>query len=298
MSKTFGGAATTLRGMRKTDERSPMTRNTTHSAITTPSPLRRGDYGIDGDFRKVSPRGQFAIAASIVTGLAALAVVLGTVVGAPALSLATGVLAVAVALIVASYIHTTRAGKFVVWSRVLGELRLRGDEQVLDLGCGRGALLTMVAELLPNGRAVGIDLWHPDQTGNSPEATLRNAELEGVADRIEMRTGDVTRLPFADDSFDLVISNLVLHNIPSAAARRDAIDEAVRVLRPGGRIVIGDLLHTNRYRARLLELGVTDVSRRDVGWHMWWGAPFFPTRLVSGWNRSAAIVARSVHADS
>jgi arsenite methyltransferase len=69
---------------------------------------------------------------------------------------------------------------------------------VLDLGCGRGALLTMVAELLPNGRAVGIDLWHPGQTGNSPEATALNAELEGVADRVEVRTGDVTRPPFAD----------------------------------------------------------------------------------------------------
>ncbi|WP_034263454.1 class I SAM-dependent methyltransferase [Actinospica robiniae] len=259
--------------------------DTSSGTTTAPSPRRRGDYGVDGDFETVSPRGQLVVVGAIVAALAALTAVLATVADAPAFAVIPGILAVALVLGVTSYIHTTRVGKFVVWSRVLGDLQLRGDEEVLDLGCGRGALLTMVAELLPNGRAVGIDLWHADQTGNSPEATLRNAALEGVADRVEVRTGDVTRLPFDDDSFDLVISNLVLHNIPSAAARQAAIDEAVRVLRPGGRIVIGDLMHTKHYRARLLELGLTDLSRRDLGWHMWWGAPFFPTRLVTGWYR-------------
>lgn len=246
---------------------------------------RRGDYGVDGDFSKVSPRGQLAVAAAITAALAALTVVVSTTVYAPAIAVIPGVPAVALPLVIASYIHTTRTGKFVVWSRILSELRLRGDEEVLDLGCGRGALLTMVARLLPNGHAVGIDLWHADQTGNSPEATRRNAELEGVGDRIDVRTGDVTKLPFADQSFDLVISNLVLHNLPSAAARKDAIDEAVRVLRPGGRIVIGDLAHTARYRARLWELGVIDLTRRNLGWHMWWIGPFLPTRLVTGRRR-------------
>jgi cyclopropane fatty-acyl-phospholipid synthase-like methyltransferase len=69
-----------------------------------------------------------------------------------------------------AYIGTTRVGKFEVWARILGDLGLRGDEQVLDLGCGRGAVLLSAAKLLPCGRAVGIDLWRPDQTGNSAEA--------------------------------------------------------------------------------------------------------------------------------
>jgi SAM-dependent methyltransferase len=252
------------------------------SALVAPSPRRRGDYGVDGDFRTVSPHGQLAIAAAIVIVLITLTVLLATAIDAPAFAVVTGLLAIALTLLVFSYIHTTRVGKFIVWAQVLSSLKLRGDEEVLDLGCGRGALLTMVAQLLPDGRAVGIDLWHADQTGNSPEATLRNAELEGVADRVEVRTGDVTRLPFADNSFDLVISNLVLHNIPSADARNAALDEAVRVLRPGGRLVIGDLLHTRAYQARLRELGVSDLSRRNLGWHMWWGGPFLPTRLVTG----------------
>ena len=138
-----------------------MAGDTNRSTITAPSPRRRGDYGLDGDFRTVSPRGQLAIAVAIVAVLVALTAVLGTVADAPALGVVTGVLAVAVVLFVASYIHTTRVGKFVVWAQILGDLRLQGDEEVLDLGCGRGALLTMVAQLLPDGHATGIDLWHP-----------------------------------------------------------------------------------------------------------------------------------------
>jgi ubiquinone/menaquinone biosynthesis C-methylase UbiE len=69
----------------------------------------------------------------------------------------------------------------------------------------------------------------------------------------------MTQLPFADNTFDLIISNLALHNIPSAAGRRAAIDEAVRVLRPGGRLAIADLWATNRHRAR------SSGDRRGVG---------------------------------
>jgi arsenite methyltransferase len=221
-----------------------------------------------------------AIHAAVIAALIAFTV-RNIVAGARAGALVTGVLSLVLVFLVGCYLRTTRVGKFEVWSRILRELRLRGDEQVLDLGCGRGALLLMAAELLPRGRAVGIDLWLADQTGNSQDATRLNAEREGVTDRVELHTGDITRLPFADNTFDLVLSNLVVHNIPSAAGRRAAIDEAVRVLRPGGRLAIADLLATNRHSARLRELGLTDVRRRNLGWRMWWGGPFLATRLVT-----------------
>lgn len=233
---------------------------------------RRGDYGVDGEFRLIPAPVVAAIHAVIIAALIAWTVreiAGGALVGA----VVVGVITLWLVLTVASYLWTTRVGTFAVWSRLLGDLGLRGDEQVLDLGSGRGALLLMAAEPLPRGRAVGIDLWLADQTGNSPDATRRNAEREGVADRVELETGDITRLPFADTTFDLVISNLVLHNIPSVAGRRAAVDEAVRVLRPGGRLAIADLAHTNRHRVRLYEIGLTGVRRRNLGRHMWWGGP-------------------------
>jgi ubiquinone/menaquinone biosynthesis C-methylase UbiE len=182
----------------------------------------------------------------------------------------------------ALYLHGTRRGKFVVWQGLLDDLGLRGDERLLDLGCGRGAVLLLAAERLPAGRAVGIDLWRGvDQSGNAQAVTERNAEAEGVRDRVELRTGDMTALPFDDASFDVIISNIAIHNIKSADGRARAIDEAVRVLRPGGRLLIADLAAVDAYRSRLTELGMTDVRVRPLGWRMWWGGPWVGTRAVS-----------------
>ena len=133
----------------------------------------------------------------------------------------------------------------------------------------------------PRGRAIGVDLWRPDQTDNSPEATLSNAVLESVADRIEVRTADITELPFDDNSIDVIVSSLVIHNIGNGAGRRRAITEAARVLRPGGRLAIADLGFTRQYAEQLHALGWHDVVRRNLGWQMWWGGPWFPTRLVT-----------------
>jgi arsenite methyltransferase len=150
----------------------------------------------------------------------------------------------------------------------------------LDLGCGRGAVLLAAAKLLPNGRAIGVDIWRADQTDNSQQNTLRNAELEGVADRVEVRTADITDLPFPDDSVDVIVSSLVVHNIPSPQARAKAISEAARVLRPGGRLVLADIWATRRHVEQLRELGWIDARRRGLGWRMWWG-PGMGTHLVT-----------------
>jgi ribonucleotide reductase alpha subunit len=87
---------------------------------------------------------------------------------------------------------------------VLDSLKLRGDETVLDVGCGRGLLLIGAAKRLTTGKAVGVDIWNAeDLSGNRPEATLENARLERVAERVEVKDGDARRLPFADGTFDV-----------------------------------------------------------------------------------------------
>ena len=59
----------------------------------------------------------------------------------------------------ASFFYTTRRGKFQVWDEVIDGLRFGGSERVLDMGCGRGAVLTAVATRLRTGRVTGVDLW-------------------------------------------------------------------------------------------------------------------------------------------
>jgi ubiquinone/menaquinone biosynthesis C-methylase UbiE len=180
------------------------------------------------------------------------------------------------------FLHTTLRGKFVVWAELLDKLGLRGDERILDLGCGRGAVLLLAAEHLTTGRAVGVDLWrNADQSGNSAEATRRNAIAEGVADRVELHTGDMTSPPFGDNSFDLVVSSSAIHNIWGRAGREKAIDEAVRVMRPGGRLMIADMRGTRHHQAQLAKLGMSDVTRSRLGWPFWWGGPWAATRLVT-----------------
>ena len=178
--------------------------------------------------------------------------------------------------------HASLRGKFVVWQELLDGLTLRGDERVLDIGCGRGAVLLAVAKRLPNGKAVGIDIWRKaDQSGNSIEATRRNAMAEGVADRIELHTADMTTMPFEDASFDLVVSSLAIHNVKGKENRRKAIAEAIRVLRPGGRLLIADIFSTALYCNELEAGGMRDVACRHLGWRMAWCGPLLTTRAVS-----------------
>jgi SAM-dependent methyltransferase len=180
-----------------------------------------------------------------------------------------------------SFLYTTRRGKFRVWEEILDGLQLRRDERVLDMGCGRGAVLTAVARRLTTGRATGIDLWSThDQSGNARDVTLRNASLEGVLDRIDVETGDMRALPFPDGTFDLVVSSLAIHNVRGAAERARAVTEAWRVLTPGGRLAIADIRATAHYAAVLRGCGAVRVERRRLGWRFWYGNPFAGTSLV------------------
>ena len=234
---------------------------------------RRGQYGIDAPYVPLW-MGVAAVAALIIFFT-------GSVLSIPTLALPALNIGLALALSVADYLYASRVGKFAVWRELLLLLHLRGNERVLDLGCGRGAVLLMAAKLVPSGRAVGIDLWKTsDQSGNALEVARRNAELEGVADHVDLRTGDMRALPFEDESFDVVFSSLAIHNIPDAGGRARAIDEAVRVLRRGGRVLIGDINVTREYQARLRERGMADIERRSLGWRMWFGGPWVAAALV------------------
>jgi arsenite methyltransferase len=157
---------------------------------------------------------------------------------------------------------TSTVGKPLVIRRMIARLPLRGDEQVLDVGCGRGLLLLEAAKQLPRGRATGLDLWSTvDQSGNAAAATHRNAALAGVTDRVQIDTGDMRKMPYADASFDVIISSLAIHNLPTKADRVQAIGEIARVLKPDGRIALLDFRCTAEYVRALRAAGVNKVQR-------------------------------------
>ena len=143
---------------------------------------------------------------------------------------------------------------------ILNLVTWRGDEAVLDVGCGSGLLLVAAARRLTSGRATGVDLWlDRDQASNAPTRAINNAEIEGVTDRVSVETADMRALPFPDGAFDVVVSHWVVHNLENASDRRVAMTEMKRVLRPGGTILLTDIVLRDEYLKTLRELGF-DVS--------------------------------------
>jgi arsenite methyltransferase len=204
--------------------------------------------------------------------------------------------------LITALICTGMAG-WMVWESKIGKVKQRerlldlfpwtGSEQVLDVGCGRGLMLIGAAKRLTTGRATGIDLWQAeDLSGNRPDATLDNSRRENVADRVEVRTGDMRKLPFPDGSFDVVLSMNAIHNLYAAADRDKAIAEIARVLKPDGRVLIVDIRHFHQYEKGLRAGGCAEVRRRSgvllplVLTVITWGS-LRPATLLA--RRSAAI---------
>jgi arsenite methyltransferase len=230
---------------------------------------RKLDYGLDapGIFRGLLIGGLAAAIIGFFLVLWALRGHAGFPVGMSFMVLNSGIACVIVAgLMFAS----SRFGKFRARDRLLERLQLHGDECVLDVGCGHGLLLIGAAKLLPRGRAVGIDLWSQvDQSNNSREATLANSALEGVAERVNVRDGDMRKLPFADCTFDAAVAHFAIHNIPSREGRRQAIGEIVRTLKPGGQVAVSDLKSVGLYADELRKLGMCGVKVSGLSFWTW-----------------------------
>ena len=158
------------------------------------------------------------------------------------------------------------SGKLAVRETILQSISWRGDEMVLDVGCGRGLLLIGAAKRVPRGRAVGVDTWDRIAvTGNSAQAVIENATLEGVAARVDVREGDARQLPFHDASFDVVVSNFVIHEVNTAAEREQLVSEMARVLKPGGRVALVDFIFTRGCVDTLRKCGIGDARRVRLG---------------------------------
>jgi arsenite methyltransferase len=152
-------------------------------------------------------------------------------------------------------------GKFRHRDTMLNMLSWRGDERVLDVGTGRGLLLIGAARRLTTGTGTGIDVWSTkDLSGNSLERTQTNIDIEGIRNKVDLRSDDARKLSFPDATFDVVLSNLCIHNISGAKGRAQACREIARVLKPGGTALISDLANTGTYQKTFAACGLK-VSR-------------------------------------
>lgn len=129
---------------------------------------------------------------------------------------------------------------------------LAPGDVVLDIGSGAGTDLLLAARRVgPSGRAIGVDM-----TDAMRRRALDGAAACGLA-HVDVRDGDATRLPVEDGVVDVVISNGVLNLVPDKPA---ALAEIARVLKPGGRVQIADIVMRDE---------LPESSRRDID--LWTG---------------------------
>jgi SAM-dependent methyltransferase len=129
---------------------------------------------------------------------------------------------------------------------------IHAGDTVLDIGCGAGTDLLLAARRVgPTGRAIGVDM-----TDAMVERASASARALGLA-QVEVRKGDATSLPVESASVDVVISNGVINLVPE---KERAFAEIVRVLKPGGRLQLGDIL---------LDVELSEDTRRNID--LWTG---------------------------
>lgn len=154
-------------------------------------------------------------------------------------------------------VYSSMIGKIRLARKVIEKLELKGDESVLDVGCGRGLYAIEVAKALHSQKTVGVDIWQSkDLSRNTREQALANANAAGV--ELELVECDMRQLLFDSNSFDLVVSALAVHNVPGKEGRAQAVREIARVAKK--RLVIVDFCKMDEYTRTLKELGWSRIE--------------------------------------
>lgn len=193
-----------------------------------------------------------------------------------------GVLMIVCGLI---FVHTSLRGKQLMWDDVFNKLDIPVDSKVLDLGTGHGlVLIKFAANLSPRGHVTGIDLWrNGDQSNNSLENTKKLLNEKGLEKKTTLQTGDMLTLPLAAKQYDFVTASMAIHNIKTKQKRQQALNEATRVLKKDGQLIIVDTgYHKKEYLDYLSVLGYQIKYAHTYGIVGWWTGP---------WMASYAIIA-------
>lgn len=231
-------------------------------SFAQPNPFfsMKPDYGLDAPklVRRLAWRAAMIVAFAVVLYFANR-----TTNPQAAATVATLVFSIGIilAVVAGTMVLSSRVVKIKVSERMIASVPWRGDEKVLDVGCGRGLFLIGAAKRLTSGKATGVDIWQSEElSDNTAAAALGNAKTEGVAARVKIETADARKLPFAAGNFDVVFSSLALHNIRPREERLLALREIARVLKPGGYLAIFDVFHTGEYAKVLEQMEFRDIQ--------------------------------------
>lgn len=115
-----------------------------------------------------------------------------------------------------------------------------GDGKVLDIGCGSASIVIGLAKKYPKALVTGIDDWGKAWE-YSQAVCERNARVEGVDSRVVFQNASAAQLPFSDEEFDAVVSNMVFHEVAGSVDKRELVKEALRVLKKGAPFAFQDL---------------------------------------------------------
>jgi ubiquinone/menaquinone biosynthesis C-methylase UbiE len=147
-----------------------------------------------------------------------------------------------------------------IWKKITEFSKIEGNKKILDVGCGTGRASIGLAKQLTVGKVTGIDIFS-GVSGTSPEPARRNAKIEGVADKVEFKHGNILSTSFKDNTFDVVNASSVLHEIHRRENQQKAIREIYRVLKPEGKFVTLEILRTPKLFFMILFFGFVWSSK-------------------------------------
>ena len=175
-----------------------------------------------------------------------------------------GVLLILPIILVGCLVYWIRNKRLRNRNQILDVIAWRGDERVLDVGCGSGLLLNGAAQRLTSGKAIGIDIWVSSGGGGDFERLWQNVVAEGVTERVEFKEVDVRQMPFEDEMFDVVLSNAAMHHVGHHPHDKErALSEMIRVLKPGGYIVLRDVaVIIETITQKMAQLGLESEIRK------------------------------------
>lgn len=138
-------------------------------------------------------------------------------------------------------------------NRLIKEARIAPDSRVLDLGCGTGTLTILIKQRQPTAEVVGFD-------GDPQVLEIARAKAQQQGVNIKLDQGMAYQLPYPNDSFDRVLSSLVLHHLTTLDRER-ALSEVKRVLKPGGEFWMIDFGKPHNALAFVISLVMRNLER-------------------------------------